>query len=272
MNLRAALLFARSPNTSRMQAVTASLLLLALIVLSFTQPAAADVRATGLAYAVGSQEMLYSETFTRLTDTEERVDYRDMTGKLIAEKHLFYGANTWAPEFDQFDLRLGEKITVRRGDGVLIAGYQHGEQNSFRSTVIDDAPMLVIDAGFDGFVRAHWQRVMLGKKLDLAFLLPTRGRTIVLKIHSVDALNFNFPQPLEDDSVLFVRIAPAGWLMRVVVDPIELAYDITSRRLLAFRDISNLRNDDGVSQQVEIYYRYPDTPSNSQLARQTTTF
>ena len=46
-----------------------------------------------------------------------------------------------------------------------------------------------------------------------------------------------------------------GWLLSALLDPIRLVYD-SDRRLLQFRGISNIKDENGGSQKVEINYTY----------------
>ena len=50
----------------------------------------------------------------------------------------------------------------------------------------------------------------------------------------------------------------AATLLGMLVDPFELTYDRGSRRLLRFTGVSNLKDEAGQSQQVDIHYQYPE--------------
>ena len=55
-----------------------------------------------------------------------------------------------------------------------------------------------------------------------------------------------------------LQIELDSWLLGMLVDPFELTYDRGSRRLLRFTGVSNLKDGEGQSQQVDIHYRYPE--------------
>ena len=59
-------------------------------------------------------------------------------------------------------------------------------------------------------------------------------------------------------------------LLRLLIDPIDLAYDLESRRLLVFEGISNLNNDDGKSYNARIVFEYPDRADGADAAASST--
>ena len=47
-----------------------------------------------------------------------------------------------------------------------------------------------------------------------------------------------------------------SWILAMIVAPIELSYSRSDKRLLHFSGMSNIRDEDGETQNVDIHYEY----------------
>lgn len=155
------------------------------------------------------------------------VVYLDPRGELIARKHLDYHHGDWSPALFLQDFRAGEDIEV----------------------AAPADPSIVVDAGFDNYMRARWQQLSTGEKVAFPFLVAGQEQPFRMVARSVV-----FPGC--DASRLCLEVQPEAWWLRLLLDPIELVYDRSSRRLLLFRGISNIADATGRSHYVEIRYTY----------------
>ncbi|MBC6428250.1 MAG: hypothetical protein GDA55_03345 [Cellvibrionales bacterium] len=106
---------------------------------------------------------------------------------------------------------------------------------------------LVIDAGFDPFIRAHLPHLLAGEQLTFEFLFAKRARLIRLKAQA---------QPCKDTPQNHcILIKPHSRLIRLIAPPLRLEYDQTPR-LIRYRGPSNLSDHQGKGKQVEIHYQY----------------
>ena len=117
---------------------------------------------------------------------------------------------------------------------------------------------LVVDAGFDPFVRASWEKILRGEAVNFDFFLPSRQRAISLRAKLVKEGRFRREIEAENDLVI-VRVSAKSPVLRALAPSIELAYDSETRRLEAFRGPGNIRDDSCRAQRVEIHYDYPHT-------------
>ena len=120
----------------------------------------------------------------------------------------------------------------------------------------EDDGNLVVDAGFDNFVRAQWETLANGQPVRFRFRGVGFDAPIDMKIDLND----------EDDCEtgnLCLAINIDSWLLSNFVDPIQLSYSRGDRRLLRYSGISNLRDAGGDSMNVDIYYVYPDSEQAS---------
>ena len=108
---------------------------------------------------------------------------------------------------------------------------------------------MVIDAGFDNFVRSRWDELISGNSVQFPFLgvgfdKPINMRAIREK-----------PANCDDDKVC-LSIGLNSWLLGMLVDPIKLSYSRESRELLWFSGISNIVGESGETLSVDIHYQY----------------
>tara|TARA_B100001540_G_scaffold313609_1_gene336871 strand:- start:668 stop:1387 length:720 start_codon:yes stop_codon:yes gene_type:complete len=188
-----------------------------------------QVDTVGRAYDRDSGELLYSE-FYACDDDGLRcvVDYRDAGGEAIAFKTLDYSASLHAPALEMRDLRADRQYSLpapQRGD-------------------------LVVDAGFDNYVRSRWDELSRGDTVVFPFRVLGIERPITMRA-GIDA-----GRDCAADR-LCLRVEVDSWWLGLLAEPIELAYRRATRQLLRFSGVSNLRDARGRAPQVDIRYEYP---------------
>jgi hypothetical protein len=144
--------------------------------------------------------------------------------EVIASKQLNYEPSLQAPELIFRDFRNNRQLTISPPDDEL-----------------------VVDAGFDNFVRLQWQDLAEGEEVTFPFRMVGREDPIAMRANRSGNC---------DSGKLCLQIRLDSWLLGKLLDPIQLTYDERSQRLLRFTGISNLKNDQGRSQKVDIRYRY----------------
>ena len=221
--------------------------------------AAADTigQTVGSAYDLESDELLYRETHCVSEDNLAReVIYQDAEGKLIARKELDYSSGATTPSFVQQNFYSGEFIEVALGQGVVsmaVVDADSGEAlKSAEEKPSQDLPV-VIDAGFDAFVRQNWDDLVAGESRTFQFPLSDRASLIELRIQPLGC-----SYPTRSDQCF--RLDVANWFLRMLVNPIELGYDSDQRQLTRFRGLSNIGDENGNGLVVDIKYDYQDVP------------
>ena len=207
----------------------------------------------GLAYDLESNELLYRETHCLNADGSEReVLYHDPQGELIARKLVDYSSGVTTPSFVQHNHYSSQSIEVGlQQDGIRMAVRDSDSGSTLRSAVAEPSEALpvVIDAGFDGFVRQHWSQLVDGEKREFQFPFADQESLVELRIQ---------PQACSYDGTAdqCFRLDLANWFLRMMVKPIELGYDAETRQLTRFRGLSNIGDAQGNGLEVEIRYSY----------------
>ena len=156
------------------------------------------------------------------------VAYIDLSGATIAEKSIDYRRDDIAPVLRVSDYRNGRELVIDA----------EAEAN------------LVVDAGFDNFVRNNWQTLGNSGNIKFKLLVPGRDKPLPMKAKPAAATDCDADQ-------LCLEVGLNNWLLAALTDPILLTYARDSRQLLRYRGISNLANSNGKSQLVDIRYTYP---------------
>jgi hypothetical protein len=204
----------------------------------------------GEARSQKSGELLYTETYAKLDETHWKVDYTAPDGSKIASKDVDYSPSTIAPALQLRDFRNDSELRIEH-DGEQLS-VQTGGARERRITLEDH---LVVDAGFDNFVRVSWGELTAGKSVSFPFLVAGRNSPITMSAQVTEASRCDAQS---GDTVLCIEVAVKSRLISFFADPIMLSYDYDSQRLLRYHGLSNLKAADGSNQFVKISYRYPE--------------
>ncbi len=206
----------------------------------------------GLAYAPGTKHLLYRES--HWVDGDERIVlYRCPGGEPFARKRVNSRISAIAPDFELTDARDGYR------EGVASIGGQrevflraNNDSRMKRKTLTASNP--VIDAGFDAFIRTSWAEISDKHFLQVPFVIPSR----------LGALNFKVRHAGDHGASRTFRLSLDGWY-GALLPHIDVIYAATTRTLLRYRGISNIRGDDGRQLAVDIHF--PAARRNSNVAR-----
>lgn len=205
----------------------------------------------GTARELGGVATLYEEHHTVDPATQQRiVSYRHNGGE-FARKTVDYRPSVIAPAFEQHDARRGEFVGARYRDGAVELGYRDSSKQpiTWKPLSASKRP-LVIDAGFDNFVRQHWQQLRAGDKVDFDFAVPSRGMAAHLVI---EREHHKHCDAKDQSSGLCLRVYAASYLVRIFFSPLHLLYG-DNQQLLRFMGLSNINDTNGDGQLVRIDY------------------
>jgi hypothetical protein len=190
------------------------------------------------------ETVLYREShYVRMehgTARDRLVLYRCPDGQPFARKRVETRFGTpWLPAFGLEDQRLGY-VEGLRGDGDTLEVYvREGWDAALQRDTIRDAPVaLVADAGFDAFVRDHWDELLAGQTVRLYFLVPSRLDYLAFKVRKVGE------ETLEGRKAQRFRLSLGG-LLGLFVSGIDVVYDDETRVLMQYQGLTNVRDPQG---------------------------
>lgn len=239
-------------------------LLLALAFPVLAAPAGPILHVEGRAYD-GDGRLLYRESHWLFDAPDGRtrlVLYRCPDGAPFARKWVRDHGQPQAPDFDLYDARQGYREGVRRrADGHREVYVQRDANATERTAPLNETPLPVIDAGFDAFLRNHWDSLAPQASLTVPFLLPSRLGTLDFKVTRLD------DAVVDGQPARRFRLGLAG-LIGFALPHLDVAYVAASRTLLRFEGIANIRDIDGHNLHVRIEFPPQDsgTASATELA------
>lgn len=194
----------------------------------------------GRAYDPSNDELLYTETHKiKLNDAGEyesaEVLYKDKDGNLFARKQLSYGQTSTLPETHFYELDSPFFYKVKNFASKLSVEYQDEQDNSLEKVALEPEGFHVVDAGFDRLVSENWQSLVSGKTLSFAFLAVTRSQFFDFRLVK------ETEKKMQKEGQLVLRLEPSNAILRWILDPAYLSYDLDNKKLLRFTGLTNVR-------------------------------
>jgi hypothetical protein len=222
-----------------------------------------SIRYSGTAYSLDDNQVLYREDHTLTMKDGQPIErttlYYDADNQLFAEKNNRYRSqfnnpdsnNTDSdspatPDFMLTDDRYGYSESMEQDGKRWRVEYKEPKESGNKILSKPDYTP-VIDAGFDEFVRAHWNDLMKGDTVNFSFAVPSR----------LEWIDFRLIPLAQKDGTLTVEMRLKSRWIAWLLDPVFLSYDIKSKRLLTYRGLTNIRTIDGDGIKAEIRYTYP---------------
>jgi hypothetical protein len=205
---------------------------------------AADLTFTGYARDLDTGALLYIEShYVRNagSDGETRVvHYRCATGgrEPFVRKELRYGGVREEPEFTLVDGRTGYTEGLKRGPDGPRVFVRADARAPLREAKVPADVVIVSDAGFDEFVRKHWQKLEAGESVRFPFLIPSRLDYMSFKVRK------EREEAIEGATASVIRLNLSGFL-GWFLPYIEVSYRKSDQVLMRYKGLTNLRDAKG---------------------------
>ena len=221
----------------------------------FMQAAVAHAvqRYEGIAYTPDGAVAYHETHWLYREDGVDRrlVLYRCADGTPFARKWLTELPSAAAPDFEFYDAGIDYREGVKGATGQRTVFTQGPGESTFRQRALQLGADDVVDAGFDAYIRAHWDAIAPQQPLHAAIVVPGRLETVPVLITETAS---------SDSRVRRLVMRLDAWY-RLVVPSITLDYERSNHRLLAFHGIGMVRDSRGRNLPVRI--RFPPEQSES---------
>ena len=229
---------------------TATALCVTIAGLCVAFPVKAAERYEGDAHAPGNGRLLYRESHWR--DRGAGVDtrialYRCPDGTAFARKRIRVVSNAQAPDFVLVDARNGYSEGVRSKGDAREVFVRANKTAAERVAPIRIQAETVIDAGFDAFVRTHWDALSGTRATPLSFVVPSRLAALDFNVRRID------DETIDGHAVRRFRLALASWYGGLLPH-IDILYGVGTRRLRRYEGIGNVRDIDAHNLDVRIEF------------------
>ncbi len=195
----------------------------------------------GLAYAKGSQTLLYREAHWLQDDGSRLVLYLCPLGEPFARKQV-HGGGT-APDFDLVDARSGYREGVRTREGWREVYSRESANVTERRKRIAPDSVQVIDAGFDAYIRQQWGSMAPPAQRSVSFLVPSR----------LQVMDFRLSPSAGAAGARSYRLGLDAWYGRALPS-IAVTYSAGGEHLVRFEGIGNIRDGAGRYEPVRIEF------------------
>lgn len=203
-------------------------------------------RYEGYAYEAKGNSLLYRESHW-LDRKARTVLYRCPDGKPFARKVVTAGGPPAAPDFVTVDSRDGYREGVRTEGSKHTVFYRAKKSSDERTAAIEKPRNAIIDSGFDAYIVQNWDAMAAGASRKVEFLIPSRlGYT-----------NFAITR-IPDGAVSGVQARryqlKLGAWYGFALPQIDVAYDDSSKRLLQYVGVGNIRDNGGDNLSVRVEF------------------
>jgi hypothetical protein len=222
-------------------------LLLAITVCSFTESITEDSY-SGFAYTKGNTKHVYSEKFTDKFlnghHTETTTQYFNSNNKLIATRSLNFSKSKFAPDFMTQDLRTGFLEGAEVNGARVRLYYRKSNTSPIEQRTIEVPQPIVVDGGFNQFIKTNWQRITDGQAIVFYFTVSCK----------LDYYKLRVVKAGSSGKLMTVRIEPDQAVLRWIVTPIIVTYDVATKRIVSYEGKSNIADDSGENFIVKLIY------------------
>ncbi|MEP7185698.1 MAG: hypothetical protein ABI767_07660 [Rhodanobacter sp.] len=180
-------------------------------------------------------------------DSPRLVLYRCPDGKPFARKRIQANGHPQAPDFALTDARDGYREGARSEGVKRIVYVRKDERSKERTATLETLPMPVIDAGFDVYIRSHWNSLGKDGSDTIPFVIPSRLGTLRFKVKRVGDAMIGGRQSRQ------YQLGLASWI-GFALPHLTLAYDEKTRELLRFEGMANIRSNDGDNVKARIVF------------------
>lgn len=208
------------------------------------------------AYDIKTGERIYSENHSEVWQNGKHsysvVHYKDTAEKTIVKKIIYFSRSRTATTYKMEDLRTGLVEGVSRAGNGFKLYFKKNKNDEMKSAVKTIPAPVVVDGGFDYFVRDNFDTLMAGRTLTGNFTVAHRLDYFPCRILKVKEGTSNGRK-----TVTF-RMEPVNIVIRTLAEPIYITYYTEAKRLFVYQGASNLEGPDGKNYRVRIVFGYSD--------------
>lgn len=171
--------------------------------------------------------------------------YYEPDGKTkLAELTSAYSANVKLPTYEFVDYRQNYREGLRKEGANYVVFKQDGKASE-KSKVLAKTDELFAGQGWHFYLADNLQ-VLEKDDFKLEMLLPSE----------LDSFEFVMKKSEKKGGKIFTTLQLSNWFLSMFAPKLKLVYDSDSKRLVEYRGVSNILDEKGERQEVEIRYRY----------------
>jgi len=196
------------------------------------------------AFDYSSGKYLYSENhyeyYEKGSHTHSIIFYRTPGEKDFAKKKIEFFRRKTQPDFLLEDFRTGyyDKAQLKNpAEQIFYVEHRRSANKQVKKKLLQIPGVVVVDGGFDYFIRENFDRINNGEMMKGNFLLVNRQDYFLCRVKKHSDILYKGREAME------LHIMPDNFFIRQIADKLVVIYDKKSKRLLEYIGISNLQND-----------------------------
>ena len=234
--------------------IWAAIVMLLLAGAAQTAPADGYLTYSGVATRRHATAFLYGERHVLRYQggklVERGVLYTCRDGTPFARKLVRY-VDPFAPDFLLEEVGTGLREGIRSDRAGRTVFFRGRTSDAEKSGPLPVVAGLVADAGFDEFVRSHWQQLLSNQALQMRFLVPSRLDDYGFQVQHLRSELYAGVRT----EVFRLRLSGFwGWFLT----GIDVYYGAEDHLLVHYDGLSDLRDDAGDNFQAELTFKPAD--------------
>ena len=206
----------------------------------------------GEAYDLKTHEKVYTEyyqdNFTSFHKTGTYTRFEDPHGKPIVERHLDFSKSDEKPDYTFKDFRNGYEEGAQVSGNQVRMYFKESRNTALKEKSLTVPEPFVIDGGFNSFLKGNWEKLAVGEHIHFHFVAPARLDYYGFVAHEDPA------RVPKGKVAMAIVVELDNVLLRLLVSPIVILYDSSSRRMIEYQGISNINDAQGKSLKVRLIY------------------
>lgn len=213
------------------------------MILKMTPTVAETLTSVGEVYDVKTNDLIYREfhTFNKAPLNESmHTTYKDLDGQVIAQRTVNFDAG-FASNYVFQQPGLGIEKRVERRENSITYTESIRDKTTAKEFEPKNVNTAVVNAGMFNAIQRAWPKLIGGETIEINLVVADRGKTFKMLVEKVDFTKTNSANFLDMKNHVVFEMRIASRFLRFLVPPIELGYDIHTKRLKLYQGPSNIR-------------------------------
>ena len=207
---------------------------------------------SGYAIDVKSNRILYKENHEEFFEKGKHIStttiFKNSSDVIIASRTIDFLKGYTTPSFRLSDNRDGSiEGAELRNDSVVLYSKKNARSKLAYKTLKVPSPF-VIDGGFNYFIKNNWDLLSKGNVISFNFVVPALLDYYKFRISKTGETVISLKK------AMVIKLEPDNFILRSIVNPIIITYDLKTKRIITYEGISNISDEKGNNYIAKLIY------------------
>jgi hypothetical protein len=192
----------------------------------------------------------YTETIENGKLVNSIVEYRNLSGKIIAKKTINFKKNKNFPDFKH------EIFTDGYIEGGELVGnkyklfHRKNKNSEMEEKLIDIKNNSTSDDGLNEFIKDNLDVFVKDEKMNFTFYIPYQLDYFSFTVKKTRIARF------DDKRAISLKVEIDNSFLKNFINPSYMVYDLDTKRIIYYEGVSNINNENGRSYFIRHTYFY----------------